>query len=252
MTQKLTTELQEKLDKIGILEEVIFIRDNWEKIENPEEKILELIKSQAYSTASLRAPKGYHLPNIMSQKPELFLKFGGHPAAAGFSIDNNNLLKVQEYFEETLKQITPEIEKNNIFFSEEIGENERTQLTEIPFPANAIILNSLLEINKELIQSVFQNEPYGIDYPEPLFYVKINTKDDILAYKIIGKELTHIKINLKNGKALTVFNFQEKGLEMGYLTTETTLWVGFRIAQNYFNNRIAFDLIAENILNPLA
>ena len=51
-------------------------------------------------TASLRAPEGYHLPNAMNlcqeEYAELFNKFGGHPCAAGFSIQKENMSKAKE------------------------------------------------------------------------------------------------------------------------------------------------------------
>jgi len=59
-------------------------------------------KGELTSRGAVRMPQGINAVDVMAQSSDILVEYGGHPPAAGFRIDNNNLDKfegrLREYF----------------------------------------------------------------------------------------------------------------------------------------------------------
>ncbi|WP_269622911.1 single-stranded-DNA-specific exonuclease RecJ [Prochlorococcus marinus] len=100
---------------------------------------------------SARAPKGYNLMNILGECSNLLIKYGGHSAAAGFTVKANNLMTLQE----------------KLSTSKELLDNKNKCQSLNP---EAFI--NFNQIDDTLLNDIERLEPFGIGNPKPLFCTK--------------------------------------------------------------------------------
>jgi single-stranded-DNA-specific exonuclease len=175
------------------------------------------------ATASLRAPNGFHLPNIMKEREDLFEKFGGHPQAAGFSARVENLPEIKQMF---------------------LTELQNPKYQNIEGVLSNIIDIEYDELNIELLTGLFALEPFGLDFPMPYFRFKV-APNQIQARKLMGKLVqNHIKITLDNGINLTFFNLDVEQLQQIQETQNPFIFTA-KFSQNVWNNQTKYELIGD-------
>jgi single-stranded-DNA-specific exonuclease len=125
---------------------------------------------------SARSIHGFHLVEAMDSASDLFVKYGGHPMAAGFTIEATKLDELKA--------------RLNRFAAEEMAGRDLTRT----FTADAEI--ALSDITLELIRSLQRLEPHGIGNPAPLFLLRglQNKGVNVLKEK-------HLKISVSDGRA---------------------------------------------------
>jgi single-stranded-DNA-specific exonuclease len=129
------------------------------------------------SRASCRSIPEFDITGALRATPELFERFGGHRAAAGFTARNENLDAIRDSLvlqaEEQLRgvDLTPVIEID----------------AAIP----------LRRVNGELIQALTQMSPFGIGNPEPVFLSRALTISDV---RTMGDEGQHLRLLLRDGR----------------------------------------------------
>jgi len=96
--EKITGKEQEPIVFEGSPDwELIFLGIAASVISQKEQKPVFLYKkSEKDSQGSIRAPAGYNTVEAMKTCSKLFITYGGHPQAAGFKIQNENLEKFKE------------------------------------------------------------------------------------------------------------------------------------------------------------
>jgi single-stranded-DNA-specific exonuclease len=123
---------------------------------------------------SARSIANYHLLNGLDSCADLFEKFGGHAAACGFTIKQENI--------ETLR--------------EKINEHAAQHLTDedlIPeIRIDAVISSNTLDL--QLVNELKQLEPFGQGNPKPKFL----TKDLFLVNEPLVMKEKHLKLKLKD------------------------------------------------------
>lgn len=197
MTQEGTSEAlrqaEEKYAEDRVL--VIFLPDCHESVagiiagrvrEARNRPTFVLTRGEGCVKGSGRSIEAYHMYQEMCGVQDLFLKFGGHPMAAGFSMDECHV----DEFRERL--------------------NRQTTLKEEDFiPRIWIDVAMPLEyLSEELIQELKLLEPFGQGNEKPQFAQKNLT---IRATRVLGKNRNAVKLSLVT----------EKGLPMdGMLFTE--------------------------------
>ena len=198
------------------------------------------------NTASLRAPEGYHLPNLMKscqeKIPDLFVKFGGHPCAAGFSITNDNLSIARRLMINETKIIVSQ--NSNFTPNIEIPE----ELETLKYKKNIIWLN-LNEITVELLNQVFGMDPFGQDFLLPNFGFKVDIKDIKSKIKM-GNNNQHIKIELYNNFCILMFNAKDDIIkyfwqDVKFTTEPDKIWLITKPNKNSFMQKNQIDLIVD-------
>lgn len=121
---------------------------------------------------SARSIEAYNMFDELSRVKELFLKFGGHPMAAGFSL-----------LEENLDELRRRLNENCTLTDDELCEIIRLDMA-LPFE----------RVSKKLIEEFDLLEPYGQGNKKPIFGEKNLT---VLSYKEIGKERKFFKLDLR-------------------------------------------------------
>ncbi len=190
-------------------------------------------------TASLRAPEGYHLVNIMQScmhvRLDLFLKFGGHPGAAGFTLIKENLIEAKHLMSSQVKPNTQEPIKFN-------------QNIETPKEWNNLICKKniiwikIQNLDINLLNQVFELDPFGQDFPLPSFGFKLS-QEDILNYSLMGNDNQHLKIEV-NGFKILYFNADKKVIEYVKNPIEM-MWIIAKPNKSSFRQKTSVDLILE-------
>lgn len=126
-----------------------------------------------------RSIEAYQMFDEMMKCRELFLKFGGHPMAAGLSILKENVPNLRERLN-ALTDLTEEdfIPKVTI---------------DIPMPISYI--------SEALIDELTYLEPFGKGNPKPLFAEK---NLNILSARILGKNKNVIKLQILNSTGISM------------------------------------------------
>ena len=138
-----------------------------------------------------RSIPGFDLHDALMKCQDTIEKFGGHSMAIGITIKKN---KFKEFSEE-LEKVAKDAKVDEI----------------IPI-INIDAKINLNEINKEMVESLKQLEPFGEGNKMPIFAFK-NLKIDSIRALTEGK---HIKMTLKDGNNI----INAIGFNLGYLSNE--------------------------------
>lgn len=103
----------ENFEKTGVPEAIIIQGDDWpeglsgliasnlmEKFYRP---VFVILFKDEIGLCSSRAPKGYHIKEVLDKNSELFIGFGGHECAAGFKIHRDKFKELENVFQQCFK-----------------------------------------------------------------------------------------------------------------------------------------------------
>lgn len=142
-----------------------------------------------------RSTEAYSMFDEMVKCSDLFLKFGGHPMAAGFSLE---------------KEQIPEMRRR---LNENCTLNEEEQMAkvsiDVPMPLDYI--------SEKLVDELSVLEPFGKGNEKPLF---ADVKLKLLSARILGKNANVVKLRVVNraGCVMDAMFFGEPEELMQYLT----------------------------------
>jgi single-stranded-DNA-specific exonuclease len=139
--------------------------------------ILVAERGPDYTKGSARSIPEFHITEALDQCADLLVRYGGHAAAAGFTLKNENL----PAFQERLLQVA----RQNL---------EVMRLR--PIVAVDAEVN-LRGVKPELVEAITALQPFGYGNPTPCFLTR-NLK--IKAIKAIGQEGHHLRLVLHDGK----------------------------------------------------
>ena len=188
--------------------------------------------------ASARSAGPLNLFECLNQNSHLFIKFGGHKAAAGLSMKKENLPLLKENLKNHLRAMPP---------------IERTVLEDYDLEIDAH------QINNELLSQLDLLEPFGMGNEKPLFRVK--------GLKLQSFDLlkeVHVRWNFlttQNGQNGSPLRF--KGISFNYVgkwgvltpdriydlqfSKDSDLFVYCHLSLNRFNGRESIQLMVEKI-----
>lgn len=121
-----------------------------------------LTKSKNNIKGSARSIDEYHMYNELYKCKEILLNFGGHPMAAGLSLEKSNIDNLRHKLN-NLSKLTKENIANKIYI-------------DMPLP--------LSSVDEKLIQEINILNPFGTGNPKPLFGAK---NINILKLNVLGK-----------------------------------------------------------------
>lgn len=175
---------------------------------------------------SCRSVSGINVHEVLSELKDLFLGFGGHKMAAGFSFDENKLSF--EQFKEKLKAaITNHSE--NFDFSKQIIE------------ADMELEPS--DITEETVRLIDKLQPFGSANPSPLFVLNDAT---MTSFKMMGQHNNHLKmfLNKNSSQQLECVKWNCPNFN---LPVNSKLNVLFSLKLNCFNGNTSVQLMLADI-----
>ncbi len=181
-------------------------------------------KSGEISKASARSIAGFNIIETIRKIEEYLLEGGGHPMAAGFSINTKNIKLFAKKFEKlSLNLLTEDILKRTLRIDMELFFDQ---------------------INEGLHSTLEEFEPIGLNNPTPTF---ISRGVEVVSTRIIGKDGAHLKLSLKqNEKTIDAVGF---GMAAFYdsLKKSNIIDVVYTIDENVWNGSRSLQLKVKDL-----
>jgi single-stranded-DNA-specific exonuclease len=180
-------------------------------------------KSAEETRGSCRSIPEFHITDALDQCKDLLVRHGGHAAAAGFTVKNENLPELVT----RLKAIA----KDQLS-----GKDLRQTLS-------ADMEVSLSDLNFEVLKHLNYLEPTGYGNPDAVF-VSRNVK--VKFSRTVGSEGKHLKLTLEDDDGAV---FDCIGFRMGYLKTTLPARVDvmYRLEANEYNGRTSLQLNLKDV-----
>ncbi len=161
-----------------------------------------------------------NLFDITNSCRDLLLKFGGHHAAIGVSL-----------LEENLESFKKELESN-------YAKNSYSKLEYDPQVVGEL---SFRDISFDLTALMKKYEPYGQENQRPKF---VSTSVTLMQVDTMGKNSEHLRFAfLQEGILLTGVKFKSENL----LHTGESVYISYTINENYFRGETTLQLLIDSI-----
>lgn len=159
---------------------------------------------------------------MADQEPGLFKSMGGHAGAAGCMIKLENYDVFSALFEQAIKL--------------QIGDQPPVPIIETDGQL------SEAQLTPNLINELAQLEPYGREWPQPLF----NGEFEIVEVKAVGQTQTHLSFKLKqaSGKWIQAiyFNAKQSAQDPIEFTPGERIRCVYQASLNRYNGRVSLQL----------
>ncbi|WKZ48180.1 MAG: single-stranded-DNA-specific exonuclease RecJ [Anaerolineales bacterium] len=172
---------------------------------------------------SCRSIPEFHITDALDQCKDLLVRHGGHAAAAGFTVKNENLPELVARLKSIAKEKLD-------------GKDLRQTLSadmELP----------LADMNFGVLKHLNLLEPTGYGNPDAIF-VSRNVK--VRAFRAVGSEGRHLKLTLEDGPALT---YDAIGFRMGAMAKSLPprVDVMYTLEANEWNGRTNLQLNLKDV-----
>lgn len=181
--------------------------------------------------ASCRSAGELDIFNLLKLESDLFIKFGGHKAAAGLSMPKENLRVFIKNMNEHLKKIPAIVRTRMDFYDLDIDANE---------------------INPKLMRDLDLLEPFGMGNEKPKFRIKGVKLDsyDLMKDVHVRWSLSKEKVKLKGISFNYIGKFEAITPNEIYTTQnlkDENLSVYFTLGLNRFNGNESIQLMIEKL-----
>lgn len=225
-------EVEERLSDKKVL--VIFLPDCHESLagivagrirERYHKPVFVLTRSEGCVKGSGRSIDAYHMFHALVEVKDLLLKFGGHPMAAGFSLEERN---VEE-------------------FARRLNENAENKLTEDDFIPRVWIDAAMPfeYITETMIKDLERLEPFGQGNEKPQFAQKNMT---IRSARVMGKNRNVVKLSLVNerGFAMDGIVFTEGDTFMEEMAGRHSIDIIYYPTVNEYNGNRSLQVVVKD------
>lgn len=174
--------------------------------------IVIAINDHGIGKGSARTVPGFDLYHGLASCRDLLIAFGGHPSAAGLTIQEAQLPEFAERFAAVAGAWAHETQHvPTLHLDSEVR---------------------LDDVTHQLIQEIGTLHPFGAGNPEPMFAVK---RLDILNARVVGEK--HLKMTVRQGRSVPFdgIGFGMKSLEEQGLSLKTPVDVAFTPELNHWN-----------------
>ncbi|RKD21542.1 single-stranded-DNA-specific exonuclease [Caminicella sporogenes DSM 14501] len=183
---------------------------------------------EGYLKGSGRSIKGINIYEELKKVSDLFIGFGGHEMACGFSLEEDKLDELREKLNFRAKEIKNESPDIFIPKIDIIAEIKPSDLT------------------IDLIEEVSKLEPYGMGNSKPLFAIK-NIKVNTKWTRACGNNNIHLKFSGKKDNIFlngVGFSLAEKYNNLGEVLYVD---IAFSPEINEYNGKVSVQMVIEDI-----
>lgn len=182
--------------------------------------------------ASCRSAGELNIFELLDQCKDLFIKFGGHKAAAGLSMKAENFNAFKKRMNELLKPIPASLRMKTRTFDVEVG---------------------IEEISANLLKDLDKLEPFGPGHEKPVFRMKNAVIQSYRVMKDAHVRWTFGGLNSKVSVQGISFNYLGKWNEMTpeelfELQGKSGLTVQFTLGVNRFNGNETIQLMVDKVM----
>lgn len=184
-----------------------------------------IAKGEKVSKASARSVNGFNIIDFIRSASHLLLNAGGHPMAAGFSIETEKVAMLQQYLENVAEKELDD------------GLLQRVVKIDCGIP--------LEMVSNELYEKIQTLGPFGMGNPEPVFRSSAKITD----VRTVGQDGKHLKLKVSPAKsqgALDAIGFG-MGEYQSQLKSGDTVDVAYVIDMNVWNGKKSLQLKVRDL-----
>lgn len=180
-------------------------------------------KGEKHSKGSVRSINGFNIIEFLRNSSEFFVNVGGHPMAAGFTIETDKIAAMQEALERLAEAMDD-------------GILIRTIKVDCEIP--------LAVVTERFYTALRQLSPFGMANAEPTFVSRGLTIGDM---RVLGKEGRHLRLSLSGPNAV----MEAIAFGMGELAKELHIGdmidVVYTVDENNWNGRKKLQLKVKDL-----
>jgi single-stranded-DNA-specific exonuclease len=180
-------------------------------------------KNAEETRGSCRSIPEFHITDALDQCKDLLVRHGGHAAAAGFTVKNENLPELVS----RLKQIA----------RDQLGTKDLRQTL------SADLEVPLSELSFELLKLLAFLEPTGYGNPDAVF---VSRNVNVKSARTVGSEGKHLKLTFEDERGMS---YDSIGFRLGHLKPALPERVDilYHIEANEFNGRRTLQLNLKDV-----
>lgn len=183
-----------------------------------------LSKGEKISKASARSVTGFNIIEFIRKLDGLILGGGGHPMAAGFSIETDKIELFKRKFDEiSIPFLTDEVLTKKLKIDVEVGFDS---------------------LNQDLAREFLKFEPMGLGNPEPVFSTN---KVRVIEARTVGTGGKHLKLMLENKEKV----FSAIAFSMGnirpLISSDQEADVAYNLEFNTWNGNTDLQLKVKDV-----
>jgi len=180
-------------------------------------------KNTEETRGSCRSIPEFHITDALDLCKDLLVRHGGHAAAAGFTVKNENLPELVSRLKEIAK--------------DQLGSRDLRQTL------SADLEVPLSQLSFEVLEHLKFLEPTGYGNPEAVF-VSRNVK--VKMARTVGSEGRHLKLTVEDERGTTVDSI---GFRMGHLKPDLPPYVDvlYHFEANEYNGRRTLQLNLKDV-----
>jgi len=182
-------------------------------------------KKKDISKASARSIAGFNIIEAIRSLDKYYIEGGGHPMAAGFSIETKNI----PVFTEKINILAEKV------LSDEILQKKLHIDCEIGFDL----------IGADLVDVISGLSPTGIGNPEPVFESK---NVEIVDSRLVGKDGKHVKLKMKQNEQILDSIFFGGGEIYSKLTPGVKADIVYTVEENIWNGYKNLQLRVKDLV----
>lgn len=180
---------------------------------------------ETHAKASARSITGFNMIEFLRSFPEDFVNVGGHPMAAGFTINIDIFETLKEKLEKKAEELlTEEILTRSLKIDCELH---------------------LSQVTKELYDAIQKLGTFGLANPEPVFS---SYTVEVVEWKVIGKDGKHMRLIVKEGESpyfeAIAFGMAE---QLRSLNVGDVVSMAYTIDENEWNGKKKLQLKVKDI-----
>ncbi|MFL1609047.1 single-stranded-DNA-specific exonuclease RecJ [Riemerella anatipestifer] len=176
--------------------------------------------------ASARSVSDFDVHAALEECSDLFLKFGGHPAAAGLSMEKEKFELFKEKFEKT------------------VAKNIKEHQKEPSITIDTVV--DIDDLNKDFYNFHRKLAPFGPHNMKPILVLKnLNISGHV---KQMGKDNSHIKFYIQNPNNKR--NIECVGFKLGHFAEEfrnKTFDLAFTVEENHWKGNVTYYLNIKGV-----
>ena len=183
-------------------------------------------KGEKFSKASARSVSGFNIIEFIRKSSDLLVDAGGHPMAAGFTVETAKLVVLEKRLRELGEK---DIDINSL---------TRTLKIDCELPLTFVM--------SELYDSIQKLSPFGMGNPEPTFLSKNVIIEDM---RLVGMEGKHLKLVVSSQKLDVKFDAIAFGMgeRAGEIKIGDKMDIAYTISQDEWNGNKRLQLKIKDL-----
>jgi single-stranded-DNA-specific exonuclease len=175
-----------------------------------------------FAKGSARSVSGIDITAFLRSLQKYLIDVGGHPAAAGFTIEKKNIKKFIEHAEEKSNEWKDELLERKIY-------------ADMKLPLSCVSVKLVNEIQKLA--------PFGVGNYQPVFY----SEGKIINARIFGKEKKHLSITVSSNKNTLEAIFFKQADRYFELCRDMKIGLVYTLDLNHWNGKTETKLFVRQL-----